>query len=130
MPYFSLLNLALILGATLRLTRLVTTDKITKPLRDRLPASVREFAACSWCVGFWVALGVALWSYYDHCRAPWAFAVPALVLSLSWITGIAFSWLDSPPPARTVYNFHTNTPPPPAPPTAPAVPAPSSTDGQ
>lgn len=46
--------------AAFRLTRLVTTDRITAGLRDRVrPDTLAgELVRCSWCTGVWVAFGV------------------------------------------------------------------------
>jgi hypothetical protein len=71
-----------------RLTRLVVTDSITQPLRNRVSSTPRPrvayFLACPWCVGFWMALTVAalvsLW--------PSGAAYIVLVLSWSAATGI------------------------------------------
>lgn len=45
-----------------RLTRLVTRDTVTAPLRARLPRETRagELVRCGWCTGVWVAAGVTL----------------------------------------------------------------------
>jgi hypothetical protein len=48
--HFLLLSLA-----SFRVTRLITTDDITQPLRDRLPDNwLAELLSCSWCCGVWV----------------------------------------------------------------------------
>lgn len=58
--------------AAYRLTRLVTTDTITQPVRHRLHAAVESAEAgpvveklatlvtCPWCVGVWAGFGVTL----------------------------------------------------------------------
>lgn len=102
----------LALGAVLRLTRLVVEDSITRPIRDRLDrASVRKdgrprrlvaflaaLTSCSWCTSVWVAFGALapVWARYGYDWVLYPFAA----LSVSWLVGIAVSWLDSPPPAR------------------------------
>ena len=53
----------LALGATGRITRLITSDTITAPLRARAARVIREetrdafatFITCPWCVSVWVA---------------------------------------------------------------------------
>ncbi len=50
--------------AAYRLTRLVTTDRVSEPVRDRLVGHpvfgfVGEGIECDWCVGVWVGAGVA-----------------------------------------------------------------------
>lgn len=46
--------------AAFRLTRLVTRDTITAPLRARFDPTTRagELIRCSWCTGVYVAFGV------------------------------------------------------------------------
>jgi len=47
--------------ATARLTRLITQDTITEPLRDRageVHPLVRELVGCNWCAGIWAAAAV------------------------------------------------------------------------
>ncbi|MFB7906660.1 hypothetical protein ACFC1T_09555 [Kitasatospora sp. NPDC056076] len=110
---FTFLNFALVLGSILRLTRLVVEDSITAPLRARA-ATVKylgKLVSCSWCSGFWISLFVVAWSYYDHDHLL-AFRLPAYVLTLSWLVGIAQQWLDAPPPDRTVHLVHHNQVPP------------------
>ncbi len=53
-------------GATARLTRLVTEDTITAPIRTAImgkwgPRSkAYAWIGCPWCVGLWIAYAVAL----------------------------------------------------------------------
>jgi len=80
---------------TARLTRLITTDRITQAPRvwllRRLPSDslAAYLIVCDWCVSFYVGMGVAaagglvgLWSWL------W---VPALALAFSYAAG----WLAS-----------------------------------
>jgi ABC-type uncharacterized transport system permease subunit len=50
----------LALGATARLTRLVTADFLTERPRRwvqaRVPESVAYLVGCSWCASFWIGL--------------------------------------------------------------------------
>lgn len=48
--------------ATFRVTRLVTSDSITAPLRARVPAETLagELVRCPWCVGWWSAVLIPL----------------------------------------------------------------------
>lgn len=86
----------LALGATARLTRLVTSDVITERLRLRvvnagrhrvgLSDKILHFITCPWCVSMWIAAPVAvafLWAGGSY----W-FLAPALVLTLSHVTGL------------------------------------------
>lgn len=55
------LTALLVALATYRLTRLVTTDSITLPLRIRLEARpfVGALVTCPWCLSVWLAPAVA-----------------------------------------------------------------------
>lgn len=72
--------------ACYRLTRLVTTDRITEPLRDRIdPGSTAGyFVRCDWCSGMWVAAGVVA----ARTLAPRVWAPIATALAFSAVTGI------------------------------------------
>ncbi|MEU6932871.1 DUF1360 domain-containing protein [Streptomyces sp. NPDC046374] len=116
-----LLTYALALGAVLRLSRLVVDDDITKPLRNRLHARVHkpgggvrrisafvsELVACTWCTSIWVSAGVVAGAYLAGDSA-W-FRLPAAALTLSWLTGIIASWLDSPPPVKHLVHHVPDT---------------------
>lgn len=75
-----------------RLTRLVTTDKITEPLRakvvDRFGAqSLTTFLLhCPWCAGWWVAAILALPAAWV-AGLPWWWA-PALAFAASQVVGM------------------------------------------
>lgn len=111
----TLIIAALALGATLRLSRLVVEDSITQPVRTWLesrahqPGHTRPLTAflaavtdCVWCTSVWVAFGV-LAPVYAFQGYPW-WTYPLAALTVSWLTGIAHSWLDSPPPARHLHH--------------------------
>lgn len=73
--------------AVYRLTRLVTTDALTDPLRGRLGRRPKlvSFLECPWCVSVWLAAAVVV---EVEERWWWTFAAPAaLVLALSAVTG-------------------------------------------
>ncbi|MFJ4960247.1 hypothetical protein [Streptomyces sp. NPDC088739] len=98
---------ALALGTVLRLSRLVVEDAITQPVRDalarraracRLAAFLADLTACVWCTSVWAAF-VVLAPVYAIQGFPW-WTYPFAALTVSWVTGIAHSWLDSPPPTR------------------------------
>jgi hypothetical protein len=102
---------ALALGAVLRLSRLVVEDTITKPLRDalgrlahrdgrtcRLWAFLDDLTSCVWCTSVWLAFAALAPVYAFQNLAWWTY--PFAALTVSWLVGIAHSWLDSPPPAR------------------------------
>ena len=73
--------------AAYRLTRLVTTDTISDPVRDYLVGHpvfgyVGEGIECDWCVGVWVGGGVVLARAYAPGvwrAARWGLAVAAVV---------------------------------------------------
>jgi len=78
-----------------RVTRLVTRDTLTAPLRRRLrraadsgqlPSWPDELARCSWCVSIWAAAAVVA----ARRLAPRAWAPIALVLAGSQAIG----WLE------------------------------------
>jgi hypothetical protein len=83
------LDVVLVVLATYRLTRLVTADKITEPLRVWLEARnprVGYLATCDWCLSVWVApwpaLAVVVWSGSDVVR------IGLLALTASAVTGL------------------------------------------
>lgn len=81
-------------GAVLRLTRLVTADLVTGRLRAAWQTrhggphtDTGAFITCPWCVSFWVAIPVVTAAALaGHSAWFWA---PAMVLSLSWLAGLA-----------------------------------------
>lgn len=89
-------DLALIVGATCRLTRLAVVDDITAPARaaavhttrrisDRAGGWVESLLSCPHCAGFWVAAAVvASWVTVGH-TAVWHAA--ALTLSVAYLAG-------------------------------------------
>jgi hypothetical protein len=83
------LTIALALAATARITRLITLDTITEPIRARLPGMLGALVQCAWCTGVWVAVPVGLsWHWWaDHT---W-WQVTALIAALSWFAGAVAS---------------------------------------
>lgn len=84
-------TLALVALATARLTRLVTTDTITEPLRVWVVGKLGEdsklsyLMMCSWCMSLWVGAGVAGSAYLFGGNRWYGFAL--LALSASYVTG-------------------------------------------
>lgn len=107
--------LLLALGATARLTRLVTTDTLTErpraallaliaqprrirrsvgpgvviPPPTRLRAALVTLLQCPWCISFWIACAV-LAAAHAATLHPWAHTATALLaaaLTLSYFTG-------------------------------------------
>jgi hypothetical protein len=100
----------LILGASARLTRLVTRDEILSPLRERAGEGWRGFfLVCPYCVGLWITGLVALlWLWVPEAVFAWG----AVVLSANLIWAVTQEVLD------TVVELHrerTNALAPPAP---------------
>lgn len=79
------LTIVLACGLTVRLTRLITLDTITEPIRDRLKGLLRVLAECPWCSGFWVALAVGL-SWMAWSDQTW-WQITALVGTLAFLAG-------------------------------------------
>ncbi|MFC1418722.1 hypothetical protein [Streptacidiphilus cavernicola] len=104
----------LALGAVLRLTHLLVDDRITLPLRTWAAQGAgpgRRFGAavlsCTWCTSIWTsAATVALWWAARWAQHPGLFAVPALVLSLSWVASVLEIWSDPTPSERSSHHFH------------------------
>lgn len=94
MPPSPVLDLAVDGAAAYRLTRLVTTDTITAPLRDRIgdrwPNSPLDVLVnCPWCTGVWVAAGVQA----AALLAPRWWRPAARGLAIAAIAGVAGSRL-------------------------------------
>lgn len=87
------LTIVLACGLTVRLTRLITLDTITEPIRDRLKGLLRVLAECPWCSGFWVALAVGL-SWMAWADQTW-WQITALVGTLAFVAG-AFAGAGGP----------------------------------
>ena len=120
MTWLNVITAVLTLGAVARVTRLITDDSITAPLRDFLDRAATLRASedgqaqaaplfwraastwvhCAWCVSLWVATAAAV----THWQ--WADTVPFLyitgVLTASHLVALGADWLDSPPPPRVV----------------------------
>lgn len=88
----------LALGATCRLTRLITKDTLAAGFRSWAGAHFGDdsraayLVSCGWCTSIWVATAAAL-SATCWEGSPW-FQVPATALTLSYLAGVASRWLD------------------------------------
>lgn len=88
-----LLTYALLVLASYRVTRLITTDAILESVREKIwkrypPASgVGYLITCNWCTGFWVSLAFVV----GYILVPDAVFVVSLVLSTSALVGIISS---------------------------------------
>jgi hypothetical protein len=71
----STLLVALLIGATIRLTRLLTTDALLEPgrawIERRSPARLAYLIRCDWCMSVWVGFGVFLLGWYAPDTAVW-----------------------------------------------------------
>lgn len=118
--------LVLAAGGSARLTRLITTDVITFPLRkfvvirsrvhdSRFFAFVEKWQRCPWCAGLWAsalvhAVGAAAWIQGGTWLLVYMFGAAALTANLVWAM-VAQHW-DS---------FETAPNPEPAEPAEPAA---------
>lgn len=80
-----ILIVVLLIGATIRLTRLVTTDVILERPRAwierRLNDKLRYLIRCPWCASWWIGLAVFAFGWYGPDAAAWIVA-GALTASL------------------------------------------------
>lgn len=87
-------------GAAARITRLLTDDTITKPLRDRIinrygtASLIVEFIHCPWCVGFWVSAAIAPLVLEPSIAASRWFQAPALAFTMSYLVAMTAKWFD------------------------------------
>lgn len=82
------LLIVLIIGATYRLTRLITADYLTVKLRDwmeKFGDYPTYFIHCDWCVSLWVAVPVS-WVAVEHYAQTWV-QVLLILLTASAVTG-------------------------------------------
>lgn len=90
----------LALGATARITRLLTQDYILSGFRAYFirrsgPDSMTGYGVtCPWCVSWWIAAAVfpVAWYFGEHP----GFIIPAAALTASYLVGIAAGILDGP----------------------------------
>jgi hypothetical protein len=84
-------TLVLTVFAVARITRLVTSDRITEAPRDWIldrinPHGLATYLiTCSWCVSVYAGFIVAPVAHYWG-NSPW-FTIPAIALTASYITG-------------------------------------------
>lgn len=79
------LTIVLALGLAVRITRLITLDVITQPIRDRLSGFLGALVECPWCTGVWVAVPVGL-SWWAWSGQTW-WQVSALIGTIAWASG-------------------------------------------
>ncbi|MBF6298217.1 hypothetical protein IU459_11765 [Nocardia amamiensis] len=93
----------LALGATARLTRLITDDYIARHLRVLVikrtghDSELSYMMTCPWCLSPWLGAIVVTLSEVAHYHGwdEW-FLLPAAVLSVSWLVGTGAEWLGGP----------------------------------
>lgn len=95
MDLLGVVALALYVLAVARVTRLITEDVITEPLRLHIErrfggeSMVAYLFSCAWCMSLWVAL-VTAWAVVDLAGLPtWLWA--PLALAASHLTGLLAS---------------------------------------
>lgn len=100
----TVLDVVLVVGAAIRLTRLAVVDRIADPIRghliglaDRIHPTVGRWAAdlvgCPHCVGFWITGAVVgSWLAAGHTTV-WQAA--ASILTVSYVVGHAVAHLDT-----------------------------------
>lgn len=79
------MTIVLAAGLTARLTRLITLDTITQPIRNRLSGIIAALVECPWCTGVWAAAAVGL-SWHWWADQTW-WQVAALIATLAWVAG-------------------------------------------
>lgn len=97
-----LITVVLVVGASARLTRLITADTIAGPLRAKLitwtkSTKVGEFITCPWCIGFWISVAVtyAAWEVNGWPLTGQSLAAGiGLALSTSYAVGILAGYDD------------------------------------
>lgn len=84
MTDMDIVGFLLVLGASARLTRLVTRDEIFNPIRDKAGTGwLGFFLVCPYCVGLWITAAVAgLWLIVPTAAFTWVAAV--LSANLIW----------------------------------------------
>ena len=89
-----LASLVLITAAVARLTRLVTTDFVTLPMRRWAVNKWGEDSKlvyllhCSWCSSLWIAVPAAIaWAFTMLPLQHWWLALPA-ALAMSYVAGL------------------------------------------
>ncbi len=88
----------LALGITCRITRFITKDTLAAGFRSWTAerfgddSKLAYVVTCGWCTSIWVSGAVVPLAYLAGSTV--AFQSVALVLTLSYLTGVASNWLD------------------------------------
>lgn len=91
------LTLIILTLAATRATRIVTTDTIGRPLRVWITrrtgadSAITYLVHCPWCLGWWVALPVAIIAWHTttlpNHTGPWWIMIPALWAASAYLIG-------------------------------------------
>jgi hypothetical protein len=98
LPGMDATTLALIIGATARLTRLVTTDKILEAPREALldrlnpHGMITYMLGCRWCVSIYAGAATTIYAILTAGNV-WCMA-PMAALTASQVTGLLASMED------------------------------------
>lgn len=88
----------LALGITCRITRFIAKDTLAAGFRSWTAerfgddSKLAYVVTCSWCTSIWVAAAVVPVAHLTGHTV--AFQTVAMVLSLSYLCGVASNWLD------------------------------------
>ncbi|MER5968510.1 hypothetical protein ABT112_01965 [Streptomyces sp. NPDC002055] len=86
------------LGISCRITRFITKDTLAAGIRSWVAARFGDdskpayLVTCGWCTSVWVAAAVAPLGFWAGETV--AFQLVAMILTLSYLTGLAANWLD------------------------------------
>lgn len=86
------LVVVLTLGLAARITRVLTVDRISYPIRQRIVVWLGPdnwfayLVTCPWCLGLWVSAGVGAAAYF-YADTRWWLCV-ALAGTASYVTGV------------------------------------------
>jgi hypothetical protein len=93
----SALELAILALATFRVTRLITRDHITAPIRklfwSKFPPEksyIGYLSTCDWCFSFWVGSGFVIWAIIN----PSVTFVVATIFAVAAIAGLLAAYED------------------------------------
>lgn len=88
----SVLIAVLTIGLAARITRVLTVDRISLPIRQRIVVRLGPdhwfsyWVTCPWCLGLWVAAGVGAAGYFWGDQKWWVWV--ALAGTASYVTGL------------------------------------------
>ena len=88
----------LALGITCRITRFITKDTLAAGFRSWVAARFGDdsgpayLVTCSWCTSIWISAAVVPVAFLSGGSI--GFQAVAMMLTLSYLTGVASNWLD------------------------------------